>query len=377
VLSQLKLVDKEEANEYVNTRSYQSKKQELYYKNILNEYIDKDRGSFKIINIDKNNRIYSILTKTPKYLKQFINLKYSLDISNSHPLLFNYYLFLKYNLNYNQFNFLNELIFNIKISIKSNLNNADTPPIPYDNDIFRKQLKNKVFKNDKTAKRIPIDVLEYIVKTSMGRFWDDFAVEFQSSGLLRGEVKTTLFREVFYSKTINTRHKRFAKAFKAQYPNVYKLINEYKPKEDRKLLSNMMMGLESEIFHKILERLYRKRGCNVLTIHDAIVMLDTKGTEKYQPDDIEQIMKQVYAEYNLNPSISIEYYSPNLWREEIEERKRNQPRIDAFIEEYRGYAADSNHKHHETAKYFIKRIDEGGYEMVIENGRMKIHRIPQ
>ena len=46
--------------------------------------------------------------------------------------------------------------------------------------------------------------------------------------LLRSDIKVTLFREVFYSKTLTTKGKDFAKSFKKKYPSVYKLVKESK-----------------------------------------------------------------------------------------------------------------------------------------------------
>ena len=38
---------------------------------------------------NKDKRIYHILTSTPRELKYFLNIKYIVDIHNSHPILFN------------------------------------------------------------------------------------------------------------------------------------------------------------------------------------------------------------------------------------------------------------------------------------------------
>ncbi|NDV97582.1 hypothetical protein D0T84_22245 [Dysgonomonas sp. 521] len=374
VLNQLKLTYIDEAEEFINTRKYQSIRQEKYYKNVFYQY--KDKTSFEIISIDKNNRIHTILSRTPRYLRSFLNIKYSLDISNSHPLLLNYYLIKKYEINENQLNYLYKIIDDYKINSFNKIYSYNNYVIsPYDNENFYKSLKINIQKISKNANKIPTNVIEYMVKTSLGKFWEDFTTEFKGSGLLRDEVKTTLFKEVFYSKTTNTRYKGFAKAFKKKYKNVYDLINVYKPKEDTKLLSNMMMGLEAEIFHQILEKLYKKRGCNVLTIHDAIVMLDTKGTEKYQPDEIEKVMKQVYHKYNLNPSISIEYFTPDKWKKEIEELQLNQPYIDAYIEELRNYASNPNDENYKSAKGILKWIEDGEVEIIVENGVLVFHTI--
>lgn len=104
-----------------------------------------------------------------------------------------------------------------------------------------------------------------------GAFWDDFIDLDEFKRLLRSDIKVTLFREVFYSKTLTTKGKDFAKVFKKKYPSIYKLIKENK-KNDRTYLANEMMKIESSLFRNILAKLYAKRF-KVLTIHDAIVIL--------------------------------------------------------------------------------------------------------
>lgn len=82
-----------------------------------------------------------------------------------------------------------------------------------------------------------------------------------------------------------------------------------------------MMALESDIFHKILNNLYKKRGCDVLSIHDAIVILDTDKTNQYTEDEIEKVMMKVYAGYNLFPTCSVDYYDPNKQMTHIDANK--------------------------------------------------------
>lgn len=293
VLKNLKLRCPDKASEYISNRPYISFHQEQYYKNIYEKYFNHDKNDFKIKSIDSNNRIYSILTNTPKKFKNYLNINYSIDINNSHPLLFNYFILKDYN-------YINKDIINYIL---------DT--YQYDSEEESINLINSNIRNRKNAnfKKTPKDIIRYIYSTSKGVFWDDFVELFKSEGLERKDVKVTLFKEVFYSKSKTTLHKQFAKAFKRVYPTVYKLINRHKPNEDRTKLSHDMMALESEIFHKILNNLYKKRGCDALSIHDAIIILDTGKTNQYTPEQIEKVMRKVYAEYNLSPSFSIEFYA--------------------------------------------------------------------
>lgn len=360
-LSQLKLILKEETQEYISKRNYLTPIQKHYYNDIQEKLI---KSKFHINTIDKNNRIYSILTSIPKDIRQFLNIRFILDIKNSHPLLFSYYLINKFNINNNIIDFTNNLIQNIK---------NNTNGIPYDNDNLRKLLKtNKLLNKQKT--KIPIDVLMYIINVSLGQFWDDLLdKEGEHTLFLRSDIKVALFAQVFYSNSRTTRYKAYAKAFKREYPNVYKTINEHKPKGNEKQLSYSMMALESEIFQKILAKLYKKRGCSVLSIHDAIVLLDTKGSQKYSAQDIEAVIKKVFQEYNLYPTISIESFTPNQWKLDLETMEQNQPIIQDTLNHMRQQAEDPTFKHQEIAQNTLKWIEKGYIEFIVKNGVVSLH----
>lgn len=89
------------------------------------------------------------------------------------------------------------------------------------------------------------------------------------------------------------------------------------------------MALESEIFHKILTNLYKKRGCDALSIHNAIVILDTDKTNQYTEDEIEKVIMKAYESYNLFPTCSIDYYNPN---NQIIHTNVNKPHTSDLIE---------------------------------------------
>jgi sucrose-6-phosphate hydrolase SacC (GH32 family) len=205
-----------------------------------------------------------------------------------------------------------------------------------------------------------------------------------------------LFQEVFYSKKSTWKGKQFAKAFRKRYPSVWQLIkrmkNEIKNKNrnaireaktmvDKKKaeketennnIANVMMKLESDIFQKILMRLYKKRNCHVLSIHDAIVMLDTKSSNKYTDEDVRKVILQVYKRYNLSPSLSVDTFNPTKWHEEIKIQKDNQPQIDKKITELRELAKQNDEK----AQEILLLIDKGEVEIILnENKKLFFHRL--
>jgi len=120
-LKLLRISNKEEFNNYIQSKYYYSNKQKEYYFNIANQYL-KEYKSFYHKAVDDNNRIYSILTQTPRYIKNFLNIKYSIDIKNSHPLLFNYIIINKLNISFKLLNSFYTIIFNNNTDFISNIN---------------------------------------------------------------------------------------------------------------------------------------------------------------------------------------------------------------------------------------------------------------
>ncbi|NDV78742.1 hypothetical protein [Dysgonomonas sp. 511] len=310
-LLRLKMAFTDECEKFIyNNKEYEQNKpiQKEYYLNIYNKYTYQENGPFTINKIDNDNRIYHILTNTPKDLKQFLNIKFSIDIKNSHPLLLNKLLLIYYSDNELFNNIVNKdiNIYNILIS-----NNNLSTHYVYENP-HNKLINNNIDKLLNDIPNIPVDVKKYIYKTSQGRMWEELLEACKSQGLEaldRGELKAQMFAEVFYSKTKTMAYKEYGKVFKSIYPNVYKVINELKPKGDETKLSHIIMKMESELFYQILESIYKETGYDAINIHDAIVILDTPNNESCNHNEIEAIMKEIYNTYSLFPSFSIELYS--------------------------------------------------------------------
>ena len=403
-LKLLRINNKQEFMTYIKSKYYYSRRQELYYKNIEEQYL-KHYKSFNIKSIDINNRIYSILTSMPRTIKNFLNIKFSIDISNSHPLLFNYFLINKLNISLNILYSLYSFI-NSNFSLHNNNNNINqiknVDIIQYDIENIRNSICINKKQNDEFAK-IPNDVWMYIVKTSTGRFWDDFKDNFIEYGLTRTDVKQTIFHEVFYSHStsFSVHGKMFAKTFKAVYPNVYEFIikmkferknlskiamNKYTNwldkavakfeseviKRETKHISNDMMELESTIFFEILEKVYARRDCKALTIHDAIIVLNTRTKKECSAEVIKNTMRKVYKKYNLYPQFSIDEFDPLKWREDAEREKANQPLIETKFKEIEAEAA----KGKKNAIEIIDLINKNEIELIVENDNtLHFHRL--
>lgn len=289
-LSLLELRDKDEAIRCIMNREYKTEQQRKFN---LARIVNYENNNKTISSIDKNNRIYHYITNIPKYLKRYFNIRYQIDISNSHPLLYTDYLIKYYNIN-------KEIL---KIISEINLNNIND----YNNRNVTKLLYKTLKDNDLhvTKREIPKDVLLYIFQTMKGIFWNNFMLLFDDND--RGHIKSCLFREVFYSYATRIRsNKIYGKQFVKLYPNVWKVLRHVKM-TGNELLPNVMMKLESSLFYAILSKCF-ERNWKVINIHDAILVLDTSDNRDCSVESVKEIIKEVYNQNNLFPTVSVDNY---------------------------------------------------------------------
>lgn len=279
-LSKLNITDKKSALKFIDdvfTENGEEKNSHkyFYWKSCIEDFEDNPQ----IKSIDKNGRIYHWLTNLPSSLRQFFNIRYSLDVHNSHPLLFSHFLKEYYNIS-------NNILYNLSLVISH-----------YDGKELRKMLKHNGID---IPKDIPNDVLQYINRVSNGMFYDDFVV---IDGFTRQEIKEHMFGEVFYTHKKNSRGLEFAKLFVQMYPNVWHVIRHIR-KESHDNLPNMMMTVEAKLFREILEECWH-RGMVVINLHDALEILDVEANS-FGPNDVISIMVDKYRRHGLYPSISKE-----------------------------------------------------------------------
>lgn len=327
-LSYLKLIYPNQAKRFLDIHPFMNDTSRNYYTSIIDRY--KDKEDRQITSIDRNKRIYSILTATPRLLKCFLNIYFSADIHNSHPLLFNRILSEYYGISLEILNKVYDLIDNRRSEVLDVVCNKPH----YVRQYLRKVLNfNNVTEDDFC--KIPNDVWQYVIITSLGLFWD-IVIPRENNAyneLLRSDVKVLLFSEVFYSKTMTTRCKVFAKMFKKRFPNVYKVVEAQKKgltREKRTVLSNRMMALESELFQEVLTLLYNKRY-KVVSIHDAMVVLDVPSNKTCTPQLVKDVIKKVYRKNGLYPDVSIDVYGEVHMRQFME----NEENLSVKAKEYR------------------------------------------
>lgn len=315
-LNKFKIKDMKGFDKLVNRQRRIGK---IHYYNFIKDSFNDD---LKIFSIDSNNRIYHILTSLKRELKQYINIKYSIDCKNSHPLLFNYFIFNSKGISIELSYLISSILFYIDYSFIYSISNNH-----YDIEKLCNILIDNNINKSIIAKFTP-DELLYLWKTTTGRFWDDIVKE-NSGRYKRSVVKKRMFAQVFYSK--KEKDALFATQFKRDYPNVYNLIIRWKEptkfedlndclltrnkavllngktytQNPETALPNIMMDLESEIFREVLKSLYRKR-IPAVHIHDAVVIPDTRA--QVDVEKVESVMRDVYKRFGLHPTFSVDTY---------------------------------------------------------------------
>jgi len=224
--------------------------------------------------------------------------------------------------------------------------------------------------DEQCIKFIPTDVLYYIYLTSMGLFWDTAIPDemVNEKKLLRSDIKVLMFREVFYSKKLTARGKEYAKMFVKDFPNVYKVVRASK-KENRTKLANAMMAIESELFGKILTELYAKKF-KVISIHDAIVVLNVKQNIQCTEEVVKQVITDVYRKYGLHPNISVDYYGKECMEKLMEQNRLLKDLITNYVIQLKGLAQEDD----EDAISLLKKIANGDYDFYIDkDGQLRLH----
>lgn len=338
-LNYLALTNEQGIQDYLYQREYKSEHQRHYYEACIVRF--KERKP-QIVSIDKNGRIYHFMTSLPKDLKPYFNIRYSADISNSHPLLYASFFIRHYQINketletifkipyeditlfLKQIVYIYTIIFTLQIlhlqfmtkrtyDNKTSLFSLKRKIIFKRKQIFRhyihyvsEQLHNYMKNNDLSIQKgIKEDILVYLHRVMKGKFWDEFQVLFDTAE--RGEVKANLFREIFYSYATRVVEKRkpYGALFRDMYPNVWHVLRNEKGKED--LLPNQMMKLESQLFSNILGKCY-ERGWKVFNIHDAVIVLNVPENASCTPENLRAIIEETYHAQLLYPTVSIDMY---------------------------------------------------------------------
>ena len=326
-LNKLQIRDEEELNKAIEERRAKAKTEkkrngkpkdpkqiDIYYNSMQREI----RGKKSIYQIDTQGRIYHFLTGMKRELKDCFAISYSLDCKNSHPLLFNYFLF--------QSRYCGP---SVALEISSYMRDLHiSNPVwecsgNYHNvgKYIREYLISRGLKETLVAV-FSDDMLQYIYETTNGIFWDRICAEHLEYD--RDEIKADMFKEVFYSNTTTLFYKEFGKIFAKRYPMVYMEIERWKTpdkyfdiqrllqetgveviKKPTASLSIALMALEGRIFKSAIASLYRKRY-HAVHIHDCIVIPETGNKHQPYPEEVKTILLAEYMKYGLIPTLQAE-----------------------------------------------------------------------
>ena len=131
---------------------------------------------------------------------------------------------------------------------------------------------------------------------------------FRHSWLKKGcNQVISIITSAYTKKSKSTRYKPFAKIFKEHYPNVWRVIKELKA-EDADKLPNDMMAHESRLFHQILTECYQ-RNWKVISIHDAIIVLNVESNNHFELEELIAIMTKVYSSNRLHSTVSVDIFN--------------------------------------------------------------------
>ena len=354
-LNKLKLSYPQQAQKFIDIHFSQNNYSKQYYEYILEEY-NNSKFYIKVPNL-QDNRIYHILTSTPRNLKYFLNIKYTVDIHNSHPLLFSKFLMDKYN---------------IPLSYRKSLLSSLLEINPYINVYnVRRKLYNLLKQNNIDYLEIldiPLDVLRYLYLVCSGKFWNVVIPQLKEENAtntynkIRQDVKIIMFAQVFYGKSLTSRGKKYAKIFEQQFSNVYSVVLSFKrglERDKRTVLTHKLMSLESQLFREALKRLFEK-GYKVVSIHDAIVVLNVIENDNLTPEIVKEVLCDVYSEVGLVPDCSTDFYGEEEMENFIEKEKFLREKGDEYLAELRQLAEDDK-----DIKALVEDYDNGKSEIIL------------
>jgi len=239
------------------------KKNKQIYLTSIQQIQDK---RFRYFKRNKTNlRLDTNLTNLKSEFRQFIKGQFvSIDLKNSQPF------------------FLFQLINSI-INYQPNNNNNNKGTLCLKNkslDILQMfGLKSfndisKVRQNVEKSKNG--EFINFGNSVKFGTLYDDFIKEFDGK-ITRKEVKQIMFKVLFSKNKIYNKYKLFVpykkekEIFKKVYPNIYKIVEILKDKDNAKL-PIALQKIESFIFIDCIAKELVKSGIIPLTIHDSVII---------------------------------------------------------------------------------------------------------
>ena len=334
-LNKIKVSDEAGLDDYIKTMLKRKPKAFPFYNYVKTSLNEKKDIYYK----DPQGRMYHLFTHIPRGVKKFLSIDFAIDCRNSHPLLFNAYIFWYHDIDRSESATISE-------GLKLCGQRLAGKPYEQQRRSLRKTLKATILENHNLTVKIEdfkIDELFYVYLTTNGLFWDYILgqhPELGSDAEARSALKVNMFAQVIYAKSVKgLSEKPYAQEFKRHFPRVYSLICSWKhrhltgePKsflkyigikvqeydltdqleyslwvqsDDRSQLSKALMAIEAQIYTSVLSKMYSKRW-RAFHIHDCIVVPQSDSTNHPTWDKVEELMRKEYLAFGLVPTFSKE-----------------------------------------------------------------------
>ena len=133
------------------------------------------------------------------------------------------------------------------------------------------------------------------------------------------------------------------------------------------MLAHKLRTLESRLFRKALKILF-KRGYEVVSLHDAIVVLDTKANEKCTQEDVKSVLECVFRNEGLICDCSVDEYSEKAMEDFLASERELRQKGEEYILSIRDK---------EEFKELIKDYDEGKSEIIWSKDKKSVMLHPK
>lgn len=278
------------AKKWINENADEKNKQ-IYFTSI--QQIQDKR--FRYFKRNKTNlRLDTNFTNLKKELRQFIKGEFvSIDLKNSQPFL------------------LFELIKSI-LNNQSNKDNLHKGTLCLKNksyDLIKvfgfKSFKEVLKIRQNAEKSKNGELMNFGNSVKLGAFYDEFINKFDGK-ITRKEVKQIMFKVLFSKNKIYENFKLFIpyknekEIFKKVYPNIYKIVEILKDK-DNKNLPIALQKIESYIFIDCIAKELVERGIIPLTIHDSVIV-----SKEHQHETIKVLNSVFMDKIGTLPTFEIE-----------------------------------------------------------------------
>jgi hypothetical protein len=154
---------------------------------------------------------------------------------------------------------------------------------------------------------LPADVEKYIQLTASGEFYEYVMNLLGIDAADRSAFKIQFFAKIFFCTTYYSKRTVDGKLFASEFPNVYKLINEYKETayED---LAIAMQRKEAGVILKSIAGELKKQKIWFATIHDSVVCMEEHA------DYVKQLILASFMDaVGIPPTVTSEPLKPVDW----------------------------------------------------------------